>query len=211
MTSGIYRILNKENKKFYIGSAVNFKGRLANHLCLLRKNSHKNLHLQNAWNKYGEDNFNFELILICDIENLIYYEQSLIDALKPQYNLNPTAGSPLGRKLSSSTKKKIGDANRGNKTNVGRIHSEDSKIKMSLSKKGKKFSEQHKKRISDGKKGKYNPKIIYDGFISPEGIEHRDIFNLKKFCRDNNLTYQNMYQVSKGLKKSHRGWIRIWT
>ena len=54
MNSGIYKILNKINGKFYIGSAVNFKRRFARHKRLLNINCHPNEYLQNAWNKYWE-------------------------------------------------------------------------------------------------------------------------------------------------------------
>ena len=42
-------------------------------------------------------------------------------------------------------------------------------------------------------------------FIDPSGAEV-EIFNLKKFCRDNNLTYGNMYKVLIGKRNHHKGW-----
>lgn len=59
---GIYMILNIINNKMYIGSSKNVKRRLQEHKRELRKGIHINKHLQNAWNKYGEENFLFKEI-----------------------------------------------------------------------------------------------------------------------------------------------------
>lgn len=58
----IYSILNKENGKIYVGQSVNPKQRFAKHKSLLRYNKHDNDHLQNSWNKYGEDAFEFNIL-----------------------------------------------------------------------------------------------------------------------------------------------------
>ena len=52
--SGIYQILNTVNGKFYIGSAVDFTLRWAQHKWEFKNNRHSNTHLQRAYNKYGE-------------------------------------------------------------------------------------------------------------------------------------------------------------
>ena len=49
---------------------------------------HGNIHLQHAWNKYGEDNFEFSIIEECDIELLDEREIFWIDKLKSYYKLN---------------------------------------------------------------------------------------------------------------------------
>lgn len=59
MARGIYKIINVQNNKFYVGSAVDFARRKRNHWNQLRKNKHHNRHLQAAWNKYGEQAFVF--------------------------------------------------------------------------------------------------------------------------------------------------------
>jgi len=59
---GVYKIINKVNGKIYIGSAKRFKQRAGEHLYSLKKNKHQNKHLQNSFNKYGEDVFLFEVI-----------------------------------------------------------------------------------------------------------------------------------------------------
>ena len=57
---GIYRILNKVNGKFYIGSSVNIVKRWWEHKKSLRLGIHVNAHLQRSWNEYGEESFVFE-------------------------------------------------------------------------------------------------------------------------------------------------------
>lgn len=59
---GIYKITNLINNKFYIGSSSDLKKRLYEHRRELNLGVHANKHLQSAWNKYGEENFKFEII-----------------------------------------------------------------------------------------------------------------------------------------------------
>ena len=60
--SGIYEITNLINNKIYIGSSINIKKRWKDHILLLKNQKHINVHLLNAWNKYGEENFSFSII-----------------------------------------------------------------------------------------------------------------------------------------------------
>lgn len=94
--SGIYKITNKINGKFYIGSAFNFKTRFLRHKRELIKNKHKNAKFQASVNKYGINNFKFEILITCPKEYCIKLEQWFIDNLKPELNLSPTAGNNYG-------------------------------------------------------------------------------------------------------------------
>lgn len=53
--SGIYRIRNLLDNRSYIGQALNLRNRKSVNFCELRKNKYRNIHLQRAFNKYGED------------------------------------------------------------------------------------------------------------------------------------------------------------
>lgn len=95
--SGVYIIKNKINDMVYVGSTtMSFKKRFQHHISMLRKNAHKNKYLQNAWNKYGEDNFEFNVIKVCDKEFCLTEEQIFIDInCNNSYNINPLAsGTP---------------------------------------------------------------------------------------------------------------------
>lgn len=70
---GIYKIRNILNDKVYIGSSIHIKRRLSEHKCWLRKNTHDNDYLQKAWNKYGENNFVFEIVEL--LENKLQLEE----------------------------------------------------------------------------------------------------------------------------------------
>lgn len=59
---GIYKILNKINNKFYIGSSINIRKRIKEHERCLKFGIHSNKHLQSAWDKYGSNNFEFIII-----------------------------------------------------------------------------------------------------------------------------------------------------
>lgn len=94
---GVYQIKNLVNNKIYIGSTKqSFRVRLNHHLQALRNNKHKNKHLQRAWNKYGEDNFEFSILTICNKKDTYFYEQQFLDNrnLKMSYNINPNATGP---------------------------------------------------------------------------------------------------------------------
>lgn len=134
--SGVYIIKNMVNGKFYIGSAVCFYNRWMGHKSSLNRHIHKNPHLQNAWNKYGEDNFIFEILeIVEDTKSLLEREQFWLDkteAVKKGYNIRPRAESGFGVKLSDEAKEKIRQRRLGTK------HSKEARKKMSLQRKGSK-------------------------------------------------------------------------
>lgn len=80
MVSGIYHIYNCENGKRYIGSSKNVSKRIKSHKRELAFSRHRNKHLQNAYNKYGKDNFNFELIENVGVDSLLDKEKSYLEA-----------------------------------------------------------------------------------------------------------------------------------
>jgi len=106
--SGIYMIQSLiKPDRFYIGSAVNVKKRWQRHIQELLKKKHSNKFLQSHFDKYGRDDFMFELLHICEKENLIKMEQEFIDNLQPPFNLLPTAGSKFGFIIPFATRAKI--------------------------------------------------------------------------------------------------------
>jgi len=85
MKSGIYKITNLINKKFYIGSSKDIDFRWNHHKQWLNGKYHDNPKLQNAWNKYGEDKFIFEIIeeTGSNQETLFERENYYLSTLKP--------------------------------------------------------------------------------------------------------------------------------
>jgi len=161
--SGIYRIVNLVTGKIYVGSAVSLSRRFNNHKSDLNLNKHDNKYLQNAWNKYWQQSFKFEIIECCEKEKLLEREQYWINTLncvRPNgYNLNPIAGSNLGMVWSDEFKAKVSKALKGRKLTekhkakkfkyeVGHKPTQETCFKISAALKGKKFSDEHRANLS---------------------------------------------------------------
>ena len=170
--SGIYQIKNLVTGKLYIGSAKEFRLRFNVHKTYLRKNTHCNKKLQNAWNKYGEEGFSFEPLFVCAQRDLIFYEQralDVFDAVAKGYNINSKAESCLGTKQSPEhiskrtagqkgskmSKEAVEKAVATRKENGSYTYSDDYKQKMSDSMKKRFENPEEAKRISDTLKNKF--------------------------------------------------------
>lgn len=108
---GVYVIENKLNGKMYIGCSKDTYNRLCQHKQHLRINKHHNVHLQNAFNKQGENAFEFYTLEECDEEFIFSQENYWCNLFnshnrKYGYNIDPTC--PTGKqRLSNDTKNKM--------------------------------------------------------------------------------------------------------
>jgi len=165
---GIYSIRNRENGKIYIGSAISLSRRFSEHLRMLKRGDHDNPHLQNSWNKHGEDAFSFNTVMFCSVDDLVETEQCFLDELRDEigsgqiYNISPTAGSQLGLEHTPESRAKMSHEQSGeNNGFYGKRHSKESIEKMRKSHKGQvawnkgiPHSEEIKRKISEAKRGK---------------------------------------------------------
>lgn len=104
--SGIYCIENKINGKKYIGLSNNIYKRWSYHLEDFEAHRHKNIHLQRAWNKYGEKNFEFSIIERCTLDQLCEREVYWIDYYKSfDFGYNMTRGGLCPDLYAKYTKK----------------------------------------------------------------------------------------------------------
>lgn len=209
----VYKITNIVNNKFYIGSTVDFSIRQAQHLNHLRKGDHQDK-LQNAYNKYGEDKFIFDILeTIQDKTQLLTREQFYLDSLQPWYNICKTAGNKLGVKDSNETKEKK------RQKALGRTPSNITKKKMSISASNRagnlsEKQEEHYKNLSIQFKGRVGPML---GKKSPKAkkIGQYDLNNnLIKFWRSRyeifeslNIHPGNIGACCRGDRKQASGYI----
>lgn len=87
---GVYKIMNIKNGKYYVGSSIDIEKRFGRHMRELVANEHHNIYLQRAWNKYGENSFEFSIIKECCSEGEARkLEQSYLDNhIKELYNIS---------------------------------------------------------------------------------------------------------------------------
>jgi len=135
---GVYCIENLKNDKKYIGQSTDLKKRKYEHFRMLKGNCHFNTHLQNAYNKYGEENFVFEILIYCEPVELDKYEQYFIEK-HGEYNICKIPGpTTTGYKYSKKTRKYLSKINSGkNNPMYGKFHSKKTKNLMSKKAMGK--------------------------------------------------------------------------
>ena len=165
---GIYKITNVINGMIYIGSSVELKKRITQHKSDLRNNRHHSPRLQNSFNKYGKENFVFEIIeeLDCDRETLREVEQHYLDKYNSYdrntgFNINSFA---TGGGLFGEDNPMFGNGHlvAGEKNGFyGKKHSNETKATLSLLNSGLNsswFGRQHKpetkKKISKALTGR---------------------------------------------------------
>jgi group I intron endonuclease len=103
MTIGIYKIININNEKYYLGSSVNIEERWVRHKNDLKNKKHCNVLLQRALDKYGEASFKFEIIVQSNSWNesqLLVVEQTYLDNLIGE-NYNISKGASGGDNLTN--------------------------------------------------------------------------------------------------------------
>lgn len=117
---GIYQWRQLSTGRKYIGSTVNFEVRKGEHLRYLNGNYHNNLHLLNAWKKYGADDFVFEILeVIEDRSALLDREQWYLDSVidwSSDFNKARVAACPpdtTGMERTAETRAKISASNKG--------------------------------------------------------------------------------------------------
>lgn len=191
MRAGVYKISNSSNGKCYIGSSIDIDRRRLEHFSALLHNKHINQHLQNAYNKYGRECFEFEIIEIVEItdnikQNLLSREQFWIDNIKPEYNILLVAGSTLGYHHTEETKRRI------SKTTTGVKKSAEHSRHISEGQKGKILTEEHKEKLSQAAKKRKS--MSHHSIISIDGI----IYNsLKEASEKTGIKYNT---IQKRLK-----------
>lgn len=193
---GIYKITSP-NGKIYIGQSVNIKDRLRKYFSGNCKNQIK---LYRSIHKYGWENHVFEIIEECCFDELNTKERFWQDFYncigKNGLNCKLTETNSLSGKHSEETKLKIGNSNKGKKRSVEQIEN------MSIAMKGKfsgekhpMYGKKHKKdsliKMSEASKGNKNMLGKNHSEESKQKISN----SLKGFKH----TEESKIKISKGL------------
>ena len=96
--SGIYKITNTITGDFYIGSSKNIKQRWAFHKIPSMWKQCPNNPMYQDMQKYGVDNFVFEVLEVVEQDKLKVTEQQFIEKLQPTYNSNNAKGLNIERR-----------------------------------------------------------------------------------------------------------------
>lgn len=110
--TGIYMIRNTVNNKSYIGQSQNIELRIKTHVWMLSNNRHYNVHMQSAWNKYGEGSFSISILEECEacrLDELEMFYINKFDSYKNGYNRTEGGGGTRGFRASESSKQKMRD------------------------------------------------------------------------------------------------------
>ena len=139
---GIYKIVNNATGMCYVGQSQDVKKRVKEHFRLLRWNKHINSKLQNAYNKYGQENFSWGLEAVCEHpEDLDRIEEAFLNGeatfVEPAYfNIASFAKAPMR----------------------GKSHSEEVRARIRAGRRATCFdynSESYRKALSDAQTRRY--------------------------------------------------------
>lgn len=194
---GIYKIENLVNHKVYIGQTVNYTRRVYLHTLYLSTNRHKNDHLQKAWNKYGSENFKFELFIDFTDEFVAYdrsTQKRLLDeaerfwiktlkAFDEEYGYNLSLGGDgatlfgdrnpsYGNHKSEETRKKISATLLERKSNAGKNNGRYGKPVSALTR--QKISNANKGRKQSEEERKRRSESMRIAAKKPENIARRE-------------------------------------
>jgi group I intron endonuclease len=168
---GIYCIENIVDNKKYIGKSVNISSRWKSHLSALKNKAYNNNYLQNSYNKHGESCFYFSILEICSNDYLNDREKYYIQLYKTKvsngYNFDDGGSEKLN--LSQETKIKLSLSKMGKRNpNFGKKDSEETRQRKIASNSGKNKglirSEEFKKRLSIIAKQNYKPHYHSEDF-----------------------------------------------
>jgi group I intron endonuclease len=212
---GIYKIINKVNGTYYIGSSIELdkpNGRWYKHKRALLNESHFNDHLQSAWNKYGPDVFDFIIVEETTADKLIEVEQRYLDIASKEkdkcYNQNFLA--ERGSFSEEIIKKRVASYRKYYSANpnpmLGKKHSKETKEKIRQKAIGRKLSDITKEKLSKykGAKNGFADKIIYS-INNPATVE--TFRGLRSdFIREHNIS-PALFTWALKKQKPCKGWV----
>ena len=173
---GIYKITCKKNGKIYIGQSKDIKRRFNQHRT---QTSNKNLKADTEL--YGIDEFVFEILEECTVEELTAREDYYLDTLKPEYNIL-LEGRPV-------------------------FVSDETRARQRKAKLGKKLTPEHCKNISVSNTGKKkSEEACRKHFKAVRCIETGQIFDSIQQAADFvGISYNSISAAVHGRRQSSAG------
>ena len=158
------------------------------------------------------NNFNLHILEYSDSDNLIICEQKWIDIMKPEYNINPIAGSSKGYKHSSESIEKLSILT------TGRKHTDEVRELMSNNRRGKNnpfYQKKHTIKTLDklrdiARNRNYTPvkglEVEITDLETKFTTKHSSIREAAKFLNSDikTLLRREATQTNKGLNKPYR-------
>lgn len=95
--SAVYQIVNTVTGDIYVGSSKNVKHRWACHKTPSRWKEHPNSPMYKDFQKYGLENFRFQILASVEAEHLTQVEQEFVEMLNPTYNSKNAKGRDVER------------------------------------------------------------------------------------------------------------------
>lgn len=201
ITHGVYKIVCVATGQFYVGSTAGkggFRYRLSRHISYLQIGRHANRKLQLAFAEYGTTAFQLEILQ--EVENpdqVLAEEQHYLNGLKPfgkrGFNILPQASSSLGSR-----------------------HTEESKRKMSMKRRGRseKWKAWHRQLTTKATKDMWKIPGRRESIMDKQAMDFElekdgQIFkgrNLSEFSRQNGLIEGHLSHVLAGKLRHHKGW-----
>jgi group I intron endonuclease len=210
---GIYKIVNKINGHYYIGSSVNIDKRWVDHLCAARKPI-KSSRLYAAMNKYGPDNFYLETIESCSKEVRLKLEQVYIDEHfgRPDcYNISKTATSSpntIRGEYTEQRRNNISNAKKGQKNSLSSRQKQSNTWKQKIAdplfvhwSTGRVLSTEEKRHRSQTRR-----RTDYFNVIDPHNNVYTIEPSLNSFAKKHGLTTCNLHRLVTGKALTHKGW-----
>lgn len=216
MASGLFPSQTFE-RPVYIGSAENLKRRIIyDHIPRLTARDHKNPPLESYCSHHGTGSLVWWLLETCEPESTLKREQQYLDSERPfaderrGFNICHFSEATFkGRKHSPETKLRISLLKKGIPCD------DETRTKISQTKTGTKLTQEHKDRIRARLKGKPKTQTHIArastarrkpfAFRSPTG-ERIAGTGIRQFAEAHGLSATKLSQVLNGKRVHHKGW-----
>jgi|TARA_Y100000310_G_scaffold98156_1_gene95840 group I intron endonuclease len=205
---GIYIIKNTINDKIYVGSSIDIGVRWRNHKKMLKGNYHSNNHLQNAWNKYGEECFGFLVLEVVDDENILLRKERIYMNEYNSYNRkhgynNMIPGENKGFRHSEGTKKKM------SRKAKGRVFSKKTLQNMKSASRGRRYTIEGKQKLSEARKKNYKNSNLFEVNKNQHGSSHPRAVLSEEMALEIKKKFENGVSRAKLAREYGVGWTTI--